>query len=416
MRQVFVVLRREYLERVRSKGFLWGTTLVPLIALGLIGVGTFMGSRSQQAQRELAVVDLTGYLGAAVQERLEGAGYDVQLSEQDSIPALTGLVEAGDLYGFLILDQLTLEDGVVVFRGGDEPGAVRAGFLQSLVVQSVLKVRLASGTGPVGDVDELLSGGSFEFEGVGENVDDVSRRAAIATGFVGTMLLYMTMLIYGTYVLRSVLEEKRNRVVEVVISSLRPWQLMLGKILGVGAVGLTQMLIWFGSLALISSLALPTVISRWPALQEAGDLSELLPGPGLILLFMVYFVLGYFLYSALFAAAGAICTGDEEAQQAQMPIVMLLVVPLVLQMGAIEGPGLKWLDWLGLFPFFSPILMFPRAAAGAAPWWMVGLSIVLMIVAIVATAWVAGRIYRVGILMQGKRPTLPEIWRWVRQS
>ncbi len=226
----------------------------------------------------------------------------------------------------------------------------------------------------------------------------------------------MTLLVYGAQILRSVLEEKRSRVVEVVISSVQPWELMLGKILGVGAAGLTQLGIWVTSVALIATLALPMLVASFPALSDLGELSELMPGMGVVLLFGAFFILGYFLYAALFAAVGAMCSREEEAQQAQFPLVMLLVVPFLLQMTALEGPGVPGLDWIALFPFFSPILMFPRAVAGAVPTWMVVASLVLMALGVVVTAWVGGRIYRVGILMQGKRPTLPELVRWIRQA
>ena len=126
--------------------------------------------------------------------------------------------------------------------------------------------------------------------------------------------------------------------------------------------------------------------------------------------------MGYFLYSALFAAVGAMCSREEEAQQAQFPLILLLGVPLMLQLSTINSRGFEWLNWVGLFPFFSPILIFPRAAAGTVPGWMTALSLVLMAAAIVCTAWVAGRIYRTGILMQGKRPTFKELVRWVRAA
>ena len=416
MRRVWSVVRREYLERVRSRGFIMQTVAIPLIGIVLIGSSAALSARGQQARRELALVDLSGYLADAVQEGLEDSGYEVEVAGRGDLAALDARVEEGDLFGYLVLDDLTVEEGVAVFRGKEPLRTLSAGLVRATVVQAVLEVRLASASDTGGEVGTLLRGGTLEFESVSGDVEQEEQVAATVVGLIGTLLLYAGLLVYGSFVLRSVLEEKRNRVVEIVISSIRPGQLMLGKILGVGAVGLTQMSIWIGSFFLIALIALPSLVAFWPVLEEVGDLAQYLPGLGTVFLFGVYFVLGFLLYSGLFAAVGAICTREEEANQAQFPIMMLLVFPLILQTSAIEGAGFPWLDWAALFPFFSPILMFPRAAAGQVPPWMILASILLMVAALVATAWVAGRIYRVGILMQGKRPTVPEILRWVREA
>ncbi|MDH3222139.1 MAG: ABC transporter permease [Gemmatimonadota bacterium] len=415
MKPVWTVARREFLERVRSRGFIIGTVALPLVVLILIGASAALGSRGQQARRNIALVDFTGYLGERVRTGLESSGYQVEVVPRDGVDGLDGRVADGEFFGYLLLDDLTLEEGAAVFRGKEPPGTLSEGLIRATIVQSALAARLR-GTGDGRDADALLRGGSLEFESTSGESSAEDLRAATIAGFVGAMLLYMSMLVYGTFVMRSVLEEKRNRVVEVVISSIRPWQLMLGKILGVGAVGLAQLTIWALAFLLILLLALPNLVAMWPLLDELGDMSRFVPGVGTVALFGTYFLLGYFLYSSLFAAVGAICTREEEAQQVQFPIIMLLVFPLILQTSTLEGNGFPWLDWAAVFPFFSPILMFPRAVAGLVPGWMVALSIVLMILALVGTAWVAGRIYRVGILMQGKRPTLPQILRWVREA
>ena len=216
--------------------------------------------------------------------------------------------------------------------------------------------------------------------------------------------------------MRSVLEEKTSRVVEVVISSMRPDQLMLGKILGVGAVGLTQLAIWGLAGTLIVAAGVPALLAANPALAQLSELREFLPGLRYFGLFIVFFLGGYFMYSGLYAAVGAMCNTDEEAQQAQMPVILLLVVPIIFVTQVIAEPNAPLSVALSLVPLFSPILMFARAAAGAAPLWQIGLSVVGMVVAVGVIAWVAGRIYKVGILMAGKRPTLPELFRWVREA
>jgi ABC-2 type transport system permease protein len=281
------------------------------------------------------------------------------------------------------------------------------------VVESALEIRLLEVSDSEG-VQSLLAGGEVEYESLDGEAEG-EREAALVAGFVGAILLYMALLIYGIQVMRAVLEEKTTRIVEIIISVLRPWQLMLGKILGVGAVGLTQLGIWLLSIVLLLTFGLPYFAALQPDLLDLETARGFLPEAGAFVLFVTFFILGYFLYSSLYAAVAAMCSTDEEAQQTQMPVTMLLVIPMLVMTTIVENPNGPVGTWLSLVPFFSPVLMFPRFMAGA-PLWQVGLSLVLMVITIVAVAWVAGRIYRVGILMQGKRPTLPEIVRWVRQA
>ena len=418
MSQVWVVVRREYLERVRTKGFVIATLAVPLIMMGLMALSIFMGVRSQQSEREMALVDYSGALGASVAADLDQAGWEIEVAEPSAGAAaeLERRLEDDEIQAYLILDDVTAAEGAFVYRSKDGPGRVFRAISERVVAEAALSARLAGMEDPAG-LRQLLGGGELEFQALrdeddGEGVDE---GVSLVVGFAGAFLLYITMLIYGAYVLRSVLDEKTNRVVEVVISSIRPWQLMLGKILGVGAMGLTQLGIWVAFVAVLALAGLPLAAARLP-IENVDLLQAVLPGVGVLLLFLVYFVLGYFLYAALFAAVGAMCSREEEAQQAQFPLVMLLIVPLMLQMNTINGRGFEWIEWVALFPFFSPILMFPRAAAGTVPAWMTALSLLLMAAAIAGTAWVAGRICRTGILMQGNRPTLKELVRWIRAS
>ena len=415
MRQVWVVLRREYIERVKTKGFIIATIAMPVLMIGLIGLSAFLSIQAERADRDLALVDLTGQLGESVAAGMQAVGYDIELVDRDvDLQEMDRRVNEDEIEAYVLLDDLTLQEGTFAYRGKEAPGTVRRALFENVVVETVLELRL-SFAGSAEGLRGLLAGGRLSFESLGEERSELERVSGMATGFAGAFLLYFTMLFYGAYVLRSVLDEKRNRVVEVVVSSISPWRLMLGKILGVGSMGLTQVGIWVGCAALIGLLGVPMIAANWPAV-DVGELSQLLPGPGPLGLLLVFFLLGYFLYSSLFAAVGAMCSTEEEAQQAQFPVMMLLIIPFILQMTSIEGSGLPWMDWAALFPFFSPIMMYPRAVVGAVPWWMVGTSLVLMAAALIGTAWVAGRIYRVGILMQGKRPTLRELVRWIRQA
>ena len=419
MRQVWVVLRREYLERVKTKGFIFGTIAIPLLMIGLMAVNILIAVQVASSDRELALVDFTGRIGEEVAGRLGELGYDIELMGREaSLDELDRQVIEDELEGYLVLDDLTLSEGVFSYRAKNSPGGTRVALFESAVNEIALDSYLATiSTGEA--LRSLIEGGRLEFESVLQVEDqaeaEAARRSGIAFGFGGAMFLYITMLLYGAFVLRSVLDEKRNRVVEVVISSITPWRLLLGKVLGVGSMGLTQMGIWAACAGLLLLVAAPMIAPQIPG-ADLARLAEFVPGPGVLLLLTAFFLLGYFLYASLFAAVGAMCATEEEAGQAQFPIIMLLIVPFVLQSATLGGGSMKWMDWVALFPFFSPVMMFPRAVEGAVPWWMTGLSLVFMAAALVGTSWVAGRIYRVGILMQGKRPTLRELVRWVREA
>ena len=414
-KQVWAVLRREYVERVKTKGFIFSTIAIPVLMLGSIGLSAFMAVRAEQSERDMVLVDFTGQVGEEVAGRMESAGYDIEVVGTDvGLEELDRRVLDDEIEAYVVLDERTVREGAFAYRSKDSPGRVRRALLEGIVVETVLEVRLSLTDNSAG-VRELLGGGRLGFERLGEEVSEAEEISGIATGFAGALILYMSMLLYGAFVLRSVLDEKRNRVVEVVISAVTPGRLMLGKILGVGSMGMTQLGIWAACAALIGLLGVPMLAARLPQ-ADLSQIVELLPGVGTLVLLLVYFLLGFFLYASLFAAVGAMCNTEEEAQQANFPVMMLLIIPFMLQMFSLGGDPFAWMDWAALFPFFSPILMFPRAASGSVEWWMVALSLVFMVLAVGATAWVAGRIYRVGILMQGKRPTLRELVRWVRAA
>ncbi len=415
MRQVWIVLRREYLERVRTKGFVLSTVAIPVLMIGLMGLSVFLGVQSERSEPNMALVDLTGELARDVAAEMAALGYDL-----DVVDAAIGTEEMDrrvvedEVEGYVVLDDVTLRDGSFAYRAERAPGRVRSALLES-VVGGVALDRRVEGSPGAAELAALLRGAEMAFETIGDGASEVARVTGVVAGLAGAVLLYFTMLFYGAYVLRSVLEEKRNRVVEVIVSAISPWRLMLGKVLGVGSIGLTQVSIWLGSGALLVALGVPAVAARAPG-ADLARVVEFLPGVGTVALLLAFFVLGYFLYSSMFAAVGAMCSTEEEAQSAQLPLMILIIVPFVLLMSSIEGRSPVWMDWAAVFPFFSPIMMFPRAVAGAVPWWMVALSLALMALAVVATAWIAGRIYRVGILMQGKRPTLGELVRWIREA
>jgi ABC-2 type transport system permease protein len=231
--------------------------------------------------------------------------------------------------------------------------------------------------------------------------------AAFFLPFVLMFMIYMTVLIYGMAVMRSVLQEKTSRVMEVMLSSATSTQMMTGKLLGVGAVGITQILIWLGTVLIFSS---PSIAAAQPMLKDLNI------QPAVLIYLPVFFLLGYLLYSTMYAAVGAMVNSEEEAQQLQWPVMMPLILCSVFASAVIRDPNTPLAFWTSVFPLTAPIIMFVRVAVQMPPVWQILLSITLQVLAIWGMVWVCARIYRVGILMYGKRPTLPEIMKWIKYA
>ncbi|MDE2977786.1 MAG: ABC transporter permease [Acidobacteriota bacterium] len=377
MKQIWSVIRREYVERVKTRAFILSTLGMPLLMIGIMAIVGFVAVLSEQSERQIVLVDQSGQLGERVQQALEQAGYEVELAAAGvDMENLDQQVLDEELEAYIVLDDTTASEAVFAYRGKEPPGSVRSQLMRAAIVEEVVDLRL--GEMEDGDsVRRLFQGGALEYEPVGLDEEEAGEAEAeritgMITGIAGGLILYIMMLAYGAQTLQSVLEEKQSRVVELVISSLRPWQLMLGKIVGVGAVGLTQVAIWIACVALLAGLALPSLIAAASDFEELAQFRQYLPGPGAILLLVVFFLLGYFLYSSLFAAVGAMCR--------------------------------------------NLIMMYPRAVMGDVPAWMVAASIVLMALTVWGAAWVAGRIYKVGILSQDNRPSPRELLRWIREA
>jgi len=411
---VWAVIRREYLQRVRSKWFIGVTIAAPIIMIAMIVVPIFLSARGNESDQDLLIVDGSDVLYERLVSDFEASGYSVA-EERWRVGVVTDLrqqLSDGDIGGFLVLDQLTLETGEAILYMNDRPSTVRRLALRSAIARAALEYQLeVQGL----DASAMLAGGELRIEMLtDEGADKDDPQFFVA--YMGTMFLYMVILIYAVSVMRATLEEKTSRIVEVIISSMKPWHLMLGKIIGVGAVSLTQMVVWLCMGVLGVGAGVPMLIAARPELVSLENVVQVLPGLVLVLLFVGFFLFGFFIYSGLYAAVGAMCSTDEEAQQAQAPVMMFLIVPILFVMQAIQDPLAPLVTGLSLFPLFSPVLMWARVAGGGVPGWQVGLSFLLMGATVLGVAWLAGRIYKVGILMAGKRPSLPELWRWVKEA
>ena len=260
---------------------------------------------------------------------------------------------------------------------------------------------------PPEDASRLTARVSMETFKVSEKGEQKDKGASFLLAFFLILTLYMTILMYGAFILRSVMEEKTTRVVEVIVSSIKPFSLMLGKIVGIAAVGFTQYALW----VLMASVAFLGVL---PGLALTGGLGLPRITPVQAVFFIVFFILGFFLYGTLYAAIGAMFNSEQEAQQMAALIVIPLLIPILTMWIIIRDPDSTTSVILSLIPFFTPLLMYLRMLVESPPLWQVGLSLVLTILTVLLFIFLAGRIYRVGMLMTGKKPSLKDIYRWLK--
>jgi ABC-2 type transport system permease protein len=416
------VIRREYLERVRTKAF-WISTLVVPIFLGAVMIlPAYLAARGG-GEFTIAVVDETGRFFEPVNDEVQRmlSGDDEKLTitlvEQDPGPdveatreGLKREVQAKTFDGVLVLPETLPDEGQPEYVAPN----VTAFKLITVLERSVNNVTVAdrltgAGLDPekVRELTRRPGLSTLKLGKGGEETEDKGQSFMLA--YVFMMIIYVTVLMYGIYVMRGVLEEKSSHVVEVVISTVKPFELMLGKILGIGAVGLTQFLIWS---ALMAAISAPGAVA---AMGISGIELPSVPAQ-LLAFFVIYFVLGFLLYGTLYAGIGAAFDTEQEAQNFQGVVTMFLIVPLVLMMQILNQPDGTLAVVLSLIPFFTPMLMFLRMTLTEVPAIQLAASVVLMVGAILACTWIVAKVYRVGILMHGSKPKFKEIVRWVREA
>jgi len=410
------VVRREYLERVRTKGFVIATVLGPVLMAALMVVPLLV-ARSSGKLLQVAVLDETGTLGPRVEEALGSARFgdklrfDVRPGGAEAFEArqaeLKKAVLDGRLDGYLHLPKDALASGSASYYGRNVSNRIDLRTMERAVSDVLVGRRLAdAGLDParVKDLTRELDLRTIRLSEAGERED---RGMAFIFSVILMMILYTSILMWGQLVMTSVIEEKTSRVIEVMASGLPSTQLLWGKLLGVGAAGLTQFLVWALSLLVVSVLA---------AGQATTDFKMPEITPLALVSFVLFFLLGFFFYAALYASIGAAVNTVQEAQNFVFPIVMPLVIGLMCFTAVIESPDGGLAITLSMVPFLSPLMMFLRIVVQTPPWWQIGLSFALLALGIVGAVWMAARIYRVGILMYGKKPTFPELVKWVKHA
>jgi len=420
VRKIWLIVKREYITRIKTKGFVVGTIAVPLFSIGLILFSIFLAMQLTDRTVRLAIIDNVGGLSspvaAGLNAKLPNGKPEFEVVKTAVQPQNEELVRK-ELRASIRRDLL---DAYLVINAGGKAEFHTKNPSDYTLVQPITRA-----------VHEAVLASRLGTRGVrAEEIRDVARNMdvkiikitkygeaeefgqTILTAVCLAMLLYSALLMYGIITMRSVLEEKTTRIVEILISAVRPFQLLAGKILGVAGVAFTQYLIWIASAALLGTYGAVVVNS----LRPTADFPHIHLSAGLLIYPAIYFVLGYLLYATLFAAVGAAVSSEQDAQQLQWPIMLPLIFSIVMINMVLRDPNSRTVVLLSEIPFFSPIIMVLRIAAETPPWWQIVLSIVLLAATAAAVAYLSARIYRVGILMYGKRPSAVELIKWLKYT
>jgi ABC-2 type transport system permease protein len=414
MRNVFLIARREYTEQIRGRAFRISTIGLPALFAIIVGVA-YLSGRGLGSHRHLVIASSNTALAAAVRTELisdkgKRAVVDIVPPEPDTRDALIGRVKSKSIDGFLWIDDAAGALPSATYTSQTAGDFITTARLKDALDNGLVVEHLAATGMNEADSDAVVKGIHIDTYQVKKDgsVVKTNAQASFWKGYVMAILLSMTTMIYGLNVARSIIQEKTSRIFEVMLATAKPADMLAGKLIGVGAVGLTQIAIWLIAGALI-------VGSPFAAAILSGQYSihfSWIEG----LLFPVYFLLGYLLYSSLFAGLAATCETEQELQM-YMPLAAAPTwLSFALIVLIVNDSNSFWSVAASLFPPTAPIIMFLRMASEIPPAWQFCVSIGLMLLSIWGTLWFSSRLYRVGILMYGKRATLPELLRWLRYS
>jgi ABC-2 type transport system permease protein len=430
MGKVFVVFKREYLERVRSRWFIVATVLGPVFMAALIIVPGLLAARTKSSSNlaNVIVIDATHTdLGARIAKSLAEAAPTSPPPQLEQVAA-DGLAAAVDsathvvmhhgAQGYLVLDDSTLTGTNAHYAGRNATSLADIATLRSTVQRSVLNLRLErAGINP--DSVAKLTGVKLDFTAdkiTDKGVESGGGMSSIIFGYAIAFLLYMMIALYGQNMLRGVLEEKTTRVAEVVVSSVKPDVLLAGKILGVGSVALTQVAAWTLSALYLGSFSVQIIRAMGGSAADAAGIHMPTVSPAVGVALLLFFVLGFMFYSSLFAAVGAMVSNQEDVQQAQLPVMLPLIGSIVLMGPVRANPSSTLARVASWIPFSAPIIMPMRMALIPISWAELGATLAGLALACYVAIWVSARIYRVGLLMYGKRPTIGELIKWIRMA
>lgn len=442
MSKMFAVLRREYLMAVRKKSFIIITLLMPLLMSGLMFSSYLIGVKGL-GEKNVVVIDGTGRLEKAIShldepeapkseiekvvaksterhnpriamviEYVDAARTDLEAGAKPHLARLLGAdsPESKRVDGVLLIPASAFEDSntSMKYYSRSSTDLIAQETLSRTVNGEIQRARLTSRGIDPNEIDSILDRIPVDAVQLTRGGDQkTGGELNLLVGFLFAALLLIPSLVYGNEVMRGIVQEKTDRVVEVLISSMTPMELLSGKIMGLASVGLTQLTVWMVMAGIFG------LVSGGIAATSGFNLFQFLR-IDVMVFFGVFFVLGYLLYVCFYAIAGAICNSEKEAQQFIQPVILVLMLPWFLMMPIIMNPDSPLSVGLSFFPLFSPITMFARVLVSEPRLWEIGVSIVLTMATICGLFWVTGKVFRMGILSYGKRPTIPELWRWLK--
>ncbi len=450
MRKFLAVVKHEYKKIVYKWTFLIGTLLFPVIGLGFAVVPAIIfslkgeatrivvidpsgkiaprlkenvSSERIQARSRQAAQDQIGDLNASQEERMKRGSeqmasafvfveYDSAGKSADQIrQELNAKAAADEIDAYLVIPaDIDSKKAVFEFRSRKAGDFVANDTLKDALNQAVRSQRLADSNINETLLKDLSRNVTFESKAISEKGEEKDSEMLFIASLVIGMMIYIALTIYGQVIMGAVIEEKETRIAEILFSSARPFTLMFGKLVGVGLAGLTQLSIWVISLAAMVGF----LIAQGGASELLGSLPNI--SPLMILLFLLYFIVGYFIYASIFALIGSMVTTTQEGGQFAFPPIMIMLIGFYFCFAVIRDPNSDLSFWVSIAPLFAPLTMPVRILAEMPPFWQIALSIGLNVLTIAFLVWLASRVYRIGMLMYGKRATIPEVWKWIRQA
>jgi ABC-2 type transport system permease protein len=450
MNKISVIIKREYFTRVRKKSFILMTILAPLLMATIIILPTVLMATQEGEHKKIAVIeDGTDLFKDVLKNNKE---VEFVYLENTKLEDIKGSFEEKGYYGVLYISHLvTNVPNAIELISKKQPAMSLLQYIENSVKKEVERQKLLAYD--IKNLDDIMKSVETDISIQTINIDSTGTEKKTSTGISMALtyglgfLMYMLIFMFGAQVMRGVIEEKTNRVVEVIVSSVKPVQLMMGKIVGIALVGLTQFLIWVVLTASIATVIKSTLLpdtsinqvsqnlpqnmmtngNNAAAASTANvnpDMSELMQAFDsaanqhwflIIGCFIFYFITGYLLYASVFAAIGSAVDNETETQQFMLPVTIPIILALMIAMGTMQNPESPLAFWFSIIPLTSPIVMMARLPFGV-PAWQLAISMSLMVVTFIAFVWMAAKVYRTGILMYGKKTSWKEMWKWLRYS
>jgi ABC-2 type transport system permease protein len=420
MHKILLILKREYLTRVRKRTFILSTILFPLLYLGLIIGTAYIGAKSNP-RMHVAILDSSGLFDKGRIERSNLADSSMLLTlENDRADSLKTKFREWGYNGFIVISKETVwGKGFRSTLQTDKTMSAEAAIPAQNKLNNIWNEIKNEKLGISDSIKTIIETSRVTIKPANINDEKANSSIASAIGYTSGILIYIILLLYGTQVMMGVMEEKTNRIAEVIVSSVKPFQLMVGKIVGIGLVALTQFVLWIAFIFIIYNFTKASGGSSSSMSNVLGGVQEVFTSinvPLIVICFIFYLLAGFFFYASLYAAIGSAVNEDmREAQSLSLPVTLLIIFSFAIMSAIMRDPTGSLAVWASIIPFSSPIVMMARIAFGVpttVPWWQLGVSMAALIVGFIFTAWFAGKIYRTGILMYGKKPTWKEMLKW----